>query len=169
MNGSPIDWLEIHGYLAVLVATLLQGAAVLMLAGFLAHQGHLDLGAVLLVALVGGSTGNQLLFWFGRIWGPALQAQSAILERAGQRVGTVLRRHDAGLIVGIRFMYGVRIAGPIAMGALGVLPRRFAVFNLLGRRPGRRWSGVSATCRAMCSRPGSATSSGWRACWRGWP
>jgi membrane protein DedA with SNARE-associated domain len=44
----------------------------------------------------------------------------------------LLRRYDAALIFGVRFMYGLRIAGPIAMGVLGVSPRRFAVFNVLG-------------------------------------
>ena len=127
-----IDWVEHYGYLAVLLAALLQGQAVLVLAGFLAHQGHLDVGAVLLAAFAGGSAGDQLLFWFGRASGSRLQERSATLARAGDRVGTLLRRHDAALILGVRFMYGLRIAGPIAMGALGVSPRRFAVFNLLG-------------------------------------
>lgn len=127
-----IDWVEHYGYLAILLATLIQGQAVLVLAGFLAHQGHLDLGAVLLAAFAGGSAGDQLLFWFGRASGPRLQERSPILARAGERVGKLLRRHDAALILGVRFMYGLRIAGPIAMGALGVSPRRFAVFNVLG-------------------------------------
>jgi len=36
------------------------------------------------------------------------------------------------LIVGVRFMYGLRIVGPIAIGASGVAPGRFARYNLLG-------------------------------------
>jgi membrane protein DedA with SNARE-associated domain len=47
-------------------------------------------------------------------------------------VGVLMRRHDAALVFGIRFMYGLRIAGPIAMGALGVASRRFAIWNALG-------------------------------------
>lgn len=132
MNVLLIDWVEHYGYLAVLLGTLLEGETVLMLAGFLAHQGHLDLGAVLLVAFIGGTAGDQLFFWIGRAWGPRLQERSAMLTSAGERVGTLLRRHDAALIFGVRFMYGLRIAGPIAMGALGVSPRRFALFNVLG-------------------------------------
>lgn len=132
MNASLIDWVEHYGYLAVVVGALLEGETVLMLAGFLAHQGHLDLGAVLLVAFAGGTVGDQLFFWFGRAFGPRLQQRSAMLARAGDRVGVLLRRYDAALIFGVRFMYGLRIAGPTAMGALGVSPRRFAVFNVLG-------------------------------------
>ena len=35
-------------------------------------------------------------------------------------------------IVGIRFMYGLRIIGPIAMGTGGVSPWRFVRYNVLG-------------------------------------
>jgi membrane protein DedA with SNARE-associated domain len=47
-------------------------------------------------------------------------------------VRELLKRQDALLIIGIRFMYGLRIVGPIAMGAGGVSPGRFARYNALG-------------------------------------
>src|SRR5204863_3499498 len=49
-----------------------------------------------------------------------------------RRVEDLLRKHHAPLIVAVRFMYGLRIIGPIVMGACDVPPRRFAVFNALG-------------------------------------
>ncbi len=44
----------------------------------------------------------------------------------------MLHRWDAPLIIGIRFMYGLRIVGPIAIGNSGVAPWRFAFFNVVG-------------------------------------
>ncbi|HEY8050480.1 MAG TPA: DedA family protein [Ramlibacter sp.] len=132
MEHSLAQWIEHYGYFAVLVGALLEGESILVLGGFAAHEGHLDLGLVLLVAFAGGTLGDQLLFWFGRASGPRLLRRYAPLARAGERVGALLMRHDASLIFGIRFMYGLRIAGPVAMGALGVVPRRFAIFNVLG-------------------------------------
>ena len=132
MNFPLAQWIEHYGYLAVFVGALLEGEAILVLGGFAAHQGHLDLATVLLVAFVGGTLGDQLFFWFGRAAGPRVLQRYEALARAGERVGRLLMRHDAALIFGIRFMYGLRIAGPIAMGALGVVPRRFALFNVLG-------------------------------------
>jgi membrane protein DedA with SNARE-associated domain len=126
------QWIEQYGYLAVLAGALLEGETILVLGGFAAHEGHLDLATVLLVAFAGGTVGDQLFFWFGRASGPRLLQRYEALARAGERVGRLLIRHDAALIFGIRFMYGLRIAGPIAMGALGVVPRRFAIFNVLG-------------------------------------
>lgn len=132
MTLPLVEWLEQYGYLAVLAGTLLEGETILAMAGFAAHQGHLDFGLVLLVAFVGGTVGDQMFFWIGRALGPRSLQRWPPLADATARVGVLLQRHDALLIFGIRFMYGVRIAGPIAMGALGVSARRFAIFNVLG-------------------------------------
>ena len=129
---SAAEWITHYGYLAVLVGAFLEGESILVLAGFAAHQGYLDLRAVLLIAFVAGTLGDQVFFWIGRAWGPPLLQRFEPLALAGARVAPLLQRHDALLIFGIRFMYGLRVAGPVAMGALSVVPRRFAVFNILG-------------------------------------
>jgi membrane protein DedA with SNARE-associated domain len=126
------QWLADYGYLAVFVACLLEGETVLVLAGFAAHQGHLSLPVVVAIAFVGGTLGDQLFYWIGRTWGAALLDRFPRLDLRRQRVVGLLKRHDAILIFGIRFMYGLRIVGPIAMGAAGVPARRFALFNVLG-------------------------------------
>lgn len=138
IDGMPLsgvsfaDLVTQYGYLAVFVGSLLEGETILVLAGFAVHQGHLRLPTVLAIAFAGGALGDQAFFWIGRVWGPALLRRWPGLQRSVQRVGELLQRHDAPLIVGIRFMYGLRIAGPIAMGVCGVAPWRFALFNLLG-------------------------------------
>jgi membrane protein DedA with SNARE-associated domain len=126
------EFVSSYGYAAVLAGTLLEGEMILALAGVSAHHGHLSLPLVLLVAFVGGTAGDQIFFWIGRAWGASLMQRFPSLEARALRVGELLKRNDAALIVGIRFMYGLRIAGPIAMGACGVVPSRFATFNILG-------------------------------------
>ena len=54
------------------------------------------------------------------------------MDPRADRVRTMLRRWDVPLIMGIRFMYGLRIVGPIVIGSSGVAPRRFAFFNVVG-------------------------------------
>jgi membrane protein DedA with SNARE-associated domain len=127
-----MDLLATYGYLAVLVGSLLEGESMLVLAGFAAHQGRLFFPAVLLIAFVAGTLGDQLFFWVGRAWGTALLRRFPAFERRAHRVRQMLHRHDALLIVCIRFLYGLRVVGPMAMGASGVAGRRFAAFNLLG-------------------------------------
>ena len=36
------------------------------------------------------------------------------------------------MIIGVRFLYGLRLAGPIIIGSGGVSPWRFAAFNMIG-------------------------------------
>ena len=53
-----IEFVAAYGYLAVLLGTLLEGETVLLLAGFAAHQGHLAIHWVLLIAFIGGTLGD---------------------------------------------------------------------------------------------------------------
>jgi membrane protein DedA with SNARE-associated domain len=121
-----------HGYAAVFVGALLEGETILLLAGFAAHQGYLSLPAVIGVAFVGGTLGDQAFFWIGRAFGPALIARWPSVARHAPRVQALLRRWDAPLVIGIRFMYGLRISGPIVIGACDLSAWRFAVFNAIG-------------------------------------
>ena len=44
----------------------------------------------------------------------------------------LLRRWDAAAVILIRFIYGLRIAGPIVIGSCGIPAWRLALFNLVG-------------------------------------
>jgi membrane protein DedA with SNARE-associated domain len=127
-----VEFVSTYGYLAVLAGALLEGESILLLAGFAAHQGMLSLPLVLFVAFVGGLAGDQMFFFAGRRWGGPLLARSPRLQVHAVRVGALLRRWDAALVVGVRFMYGLRIAGPVAMGALRFSRMRFVIFNTIG-------------------------------------
>lgn len=56
---------------------------------------------------------------------PAIQARA-------DKINALLVRYNAGLIMGIRFAYGLRIAGPIVIGMSTISPRRFLLFNAIG-------------------------------------
>ena len=121
-----------YGYLAVFIGCLLEGETLLLLAGFAAQQGMLSLPIVVGLAFVGGTLGDQIFFFIGKRYGIALLRQLPRFTAAAQRVNRLLLRYDAWLIVGVRFMYGVRIAGPIVIGMSDVPATRFLAFNLLG-------------------------------------
>ncbi len=121
-----------YGYLAVFAGTLLEGETVLVAAGLAAHQGLLDLHYVILVAIVGGTLGDQLAFLLGRWKGEALISRFALLSERKQQVHALLERYDALLILSIRFIYGLRIAGPVVLGTSRIPIVRFALFNSIG-------------------------------------
>lgn len=120
-----------YGYAFVFAGALAEGESVLIAAGFAAHRGMLQLHLVVAVALVAGTLGDQVCFYLGRHQGRRLLARWPTLRAQMQRVQPMLARHPNGAIVSLRFLYGLRIAGPIALGALGVSPLRFALLNLL--------------------------------------
>ena len=121
-----------YGYLAVFIGCLLEGETILVLAGFAAQQGLLSLPIVVGLAFVGGTLGDQIFFFIGRRYGKSLLQRFPRFTGAAKRVNHLLLRYDAWLIVGVRFMYGLRIAGPIVIGMSEVPAMRFLAFNLLG-------------------------------------
>jgi membrane protein DedA with SNARE-associated domain len=124
--------IENYGYLAVLIGAVLEGETVLIIAGFAAHRGYLDLGGVIVVATLGGFLGDQLFFTLGRARGRQLLARFPTIEKQSARVQALVNRYHTWLIVSVRFLYGLRVAGPVLLGMSDVSHMRFAAFNLLG-------------------------------------
>ena len=121
-----------YGYLAVFLGTLFEGETVLLAAGFAAHRGLLQWPAVVALAFVGASLGDQLAFLLGRWRGAALIARYPALAQRAPRVHAVLEHHHVAFILTVRFLYGLRIAGPIVMGSSGLPYLRFALLDMLG-------------------------------------
>ena len=124
--------IETYGYAAVFVGTLLEGETVLALAGFAAHRGYLALDWVIVTAIAGGVVGDQLAFAAGRRWGGRLLARWPRLAAAAGAAAAQLERHATWFIVANRFMYGLRLAGPIAVGMSALPWRRFLALNVAG-------------------------------------
>lgn len=121
-----------YGYLAVFAGTLFEGETILIAAGFAAHQGYLSLPWIVLIAFCGGTLGDQIWFFIGRRYGTALLDRFPHLSPATQRVNRLMLRYQVGVIIGVRFMYGLRIAGPIAIGMSEVPAWRFILLNMIG-------------------------------------
>ena len=121
-----------YGYLMVFAGAFAEGESVLIAAGFAAHRGLLQLPWVILLAAAAGTLGDQLFFFLGRRHGPQLLARWPRLAQRVQRVQPLLQRHPNLAILGVRFLYGLRTAGPLALGALGVPRWKFALLNLVG-------------------------------------
>ena len=121
-----------YGYWAVFVGSLLEGETILILAGFAAHRGYLSLYMVIVLAFCGGTLGDQIYFFVGRRNGVALLRRFPRLAGPAERVNRLLLRYHEVLIIGVRFMYGVRILGPIVIGMSELPAWRFVLFNAIG-------------------------------------
>lgn len=130
MNLSAL--VEHYGYAAVFVGALAEGESVLLAAGFAAHRGLLNLPVVVATAFIAATVGDQLWFHLGRTRGPWLLERFPSIESRARRLKPLLDRHPGLAVVALRFMYGLRTAGPAALGMLGVPSRTFTLFNALG-------------------------------------
>ncbi len=123
---------EQYGYFAVFVGTFLEGEVVLVLAGMAAHAKQLSLPMVIALATVGGFLGDQFFFALGRRFGARILHNKPHWQPRVDKVNRLLDRYHAPLIIMIRFMYGLRIIGPIVIGMSNVPRWRLAVFNFIG-------------------------------------
>lgn len=124
--------IQTYGYFALALGALFEGETILLVAGLAAHNGFLDFYAVIGVAAVCGFIGDQFFFWLGRRHGAAGLHRWPSIERQTDRVQRLLARYHAPVIIGVRFAYGLRIAGPVLIGMSTISHARFALFNAIG-------------------------------------
>lgn len=124
--------IEAYGYWAILVGTFLEGETILVLGGFAAHRGYLELHWVMAVAFVGSLCGDQLYFYIGRHFGTAIINRRLSWQASAEKVYSLIERHQVILILTFRFMYGLRSVTPFAIGASRVPRLRFFVLNAIG-------------------------------------
>ena len=129
---SMVELIQGYGYWAVAAGAFLEGETMLLVAGAAASRGHLWLPAVVGVAALASFGGDQLWFYLGRRYGNQLLARYPSLVARTAHARALLERHHLALILSIRFLYGLRIAGPLAIGMSSVPWPRFFVLNAIG-------------------------------------
>lgn len=118
-------------YCGVLTAAVVEGEIAYIAAAALVAQGLLNPVGVLVSGTLGAAIGDQAFFyafrgrlprWLARY--PSLQQKSApLIGRA--------RRHEALIVLLIRFAPGLRIAITAACAAVEVSALKFSILNLL--------------------------------------
>lgn len=121
-----------YGYIAVLIGTFLEGETILVIAGFMAHRGYLELPLVILAAFIGTLVGDQLYFYIGRIKGKAFLEKRPKWQPKVNQVHNLLEKHQTLLILGFRFIYGIRTVTPFILGMSKVSPLKYLFLNICG-------------------------------------
>lgn len=122
-----------YGYLAILLGTIIEGETVCVLGGIAAHKHWLNLPLAMFCASLGGALGDTIMFMLGRYFGTRLVQRFS--KGADGRVHLMqqkIRQHQGMAIFGVRFIYGLRLVGPVVIGASDVSIARFILFNSLG-------------------------------------
>lgn len=138
-----IPFVQEHGYWIVGVVLMIEnmgipvpGELILISAGLLAFEGHLDVAATACWAMLGAIVGDNLGYLLGRRYGPALLRGYCRLFRVTQehleKTQEIFLRYSGWAVFLGRFVALLRIfAGPIA-GILGMSWRHFLVCNAAG-------------------------------------
>jgi len=121
-----------YGYFALLLGCMAEGETFVLLGGIAAHKGLLHFAGVVVAAMCGGIIGDQLLYWLGRRYGTRLLSKFNNHQDKVVRASELINRHPSLFVIGVRFMYGFRIIGPIIIGSSQLSPRRFLIFNVIG-------------------------------------
>jgi membrane protein DedA with SNARE-associated domain len=119
-------------YLILLVWTFLEGETIVIIAGIAAREGHPWLPLVMVCAFCGSLCSDQLMFFLGRYKGKAFIAKRPRWQIRAEKVYRMLEKHQTWLILGFRFLYGIRNITPLAIGMSGVSVRRFVILNIIG-------------------------------------
>lgn len=121
-----------YGYWAILLGTFLEGETILIIGGFAAHQGYLQLPLVIAAALAGSLAGDQLSFFIGRLKGKAFLEKHPSLKGRADKVNRLLERYQNILALGFRFLYGLRNVTPFAIGMSRMQTLKFCALNVIG-------------------------------------
>ncbi len=125
------EYLELHGYWVLFAGTFLEGEAILLMAGFLAFRGYLDITGVVLTAWVGSFLGDQFYFYLGRQKGRALLKRFHSIARKFREALRLIEKYGVFVAFISRFTYGFRIVLPIILGITKLSPRTFLWINLV--------------------------------------
>lgn len=125
-------WLDQYGYWALFCGVLLEGPITLSLAGFLAHQGYLNIFAVLATAFLAVFLMVEIGYFIGLAFGRYLLARRPFWRRNQERFAALLDRHRLLFLLGFRYIAGSHTVIPMVIGMTRLRPGYFSGMNAIG-------------------------------------
>ena len=125
------EYLTIHGYWVLFLWTFMEGEAGLILAGFLAYQGYLNIFGVMFTAFWGAFFGDQFYFYLGRWQGVRLLRVFTLIARKFRKALRLIEKYGTFVAFISRYTYGFRIVLPIILGMTTFPGKKFGWLNIL--------------------------------------
>ena len=138
-----------YGYLLIFIGTFAEGETLLLLGGYFAHRGYLDLYGVMATAFVAAVCGDQVFFHVGRRHAGKLFERFPHLHDKVRIAVHRAERHQTAIVLCMRFLWGLRIAVPVAMGMTRMNAQKFFWLNLFSAAV---WAGLFASLGYSTSR-----------------
>ena len=121
-----------YGYPILFVGVMLESEAFLILAAYLAHRGYFSLPLVIAVAALSSFVITQFYFYLGHRYGATFVAKRPRWQQRVSRVGLLVHRYGAGLLLCYRALYGLRGVIPAVLGLTDYKRFQFLILNAVG-------------------------------------
>ena len=126
------DWLAwALPYAGIFTAAIIEGEIAYIAAAALVAEGRLSWLPVVVAGALGASTGDQAYFYVFRGRLPRWVSRYPALERKAAPLISRVQRHDALMVLLIRFAPGLRIALAAACAWVNVAPLKFSALSLV--------------------------------------
>jgi len=123
--------IQAWGYPVIVLGTALQGDVALLICGFLAHQGYLNVWLVWIVGSLSASAGDLIYFYLGWRYGnKVLNKLPGIAKTSLGWARNFTDRYPVRVMLFMRYFYGVRMAMPIICGMSTIPFGRFIRYNI---------------------------------------
>ena len=132
--ASFLELIRQHGdaaYSFVFAFATSHGLLMTLFAGYVAHSGVFNPGALIAVCWLGSFCGDVVRFWIGRRFGTQLFARFPRLERAVQVAARLADRHHGWMILFHRYPHGIRGVAGFAYGLSRLSWPTFLVLNFV--------------------------------------
>lgn len=133
---------ETIGPWAIALGAGFEGETAAIAGGVMAHHRLFPLWAAFLATAFGAFAADQLFFQLGRRFRARPFVIHARQKPAFALAVRFIERYPIGFILAYRFLYGLRIVSPVAIGLTELPWRRFATLNVISCI---LWSGIFTT------------------------
>ncbi|MEO5809778.1 MAG: DedA family protein [Sphingomicrobium sp.] len=130
MYDAVNHWIAHYGVLGVFLAAAIEGELGVVIGGAMARMGTLNPFSVALAAWIAAFLSAQLFFYAGRSQRDSKWVHKVTDKRAFALAIKWIDRHPRLFCLFYRFVYGMRIVGPVAISLSHIKAHTFLVFNV---------------------------------------
>ena len=131
MEQLFINWLIEYGYIILFFWSIAEGETGLVMAGVLSHTGDMDLNTSIIVAGLGGFTGDQIYFYIGRYNKRYIHKLFKTQRRKFALANILLNKYGWIVVFIQRYLYGLRTILPMFIGTTRYSAKKFAIINFI--------------------------------------
>lgn len=133
MEDLFLNLIKEYGYIILYFWSIVEGESGIIITTIISHIGDtsLKIWGIILAATLGGFSGDQLYFLLARYNKKRVNKKLHRQRRRFALAHLLLRKYGWYIIFAQRFLFGLRVIMPMAIGLTSYSYRKYALINLL--------------------------------------